>query len=482
MRRFTIAGLLVAATLMLVAGVGRPPTQVTASSHREAPLIANDPTADNTDTYIFTSPDKPDTVTIIACYIPLEFPGAGPYYYRFGDDVRYSINIDNNGSGTGTIRYDFDFVSTVRDPNELLYNTGPVTAVDDKNLNIVQSYTVTRTDANGSNVLGSGLPVAPYYVGGLAYPQGYDSVGNQAIKQLSDGSMVFAGPRADPFFVDVGAVFDLVNIRKPPGNTGGGVNALAGLNVHAIALQVPKSLITSSGQNPSGATDPAAVVGVWATSSRRTTTVLNRGTSSGSGDFVQVSRLGMPLFNEAVIPVGLKDRWNAGTPQDTIQFDAQFGGDPEITVAMNSIYKIKIPPQPKTGGPVRDDLAAIFLTGIPNLTKPSNANAQPAEEMRINLGVPPSGSPNRMGVLAMDAAGFPNGRRLADDVVDIELQALAGAAYPLFHMDYTPDPLASQLGDGVDGPDKPYATTFPYVASPYSGDTGPFRGQATATP
>ncbi|MGI8549990.1 MAG: DUF4331 domain-containing protein [Dehalococcoidia bacterium] len=477
MRRLTTIGSLVIATLVLIAGIGRPSTQVTASSHREAPVISFDPAADNTDTYVFTSPDKPDTVTIVGDWIPFQNPFAGPYYYRFGDDVRYTLHIDNNGSGTDPIRFDFDFRTTVRNGNELLYNTGPITGIiNDPNLNVFQTYTITRTDASGSTVLAQNLPVAPYNVGGLSYPQGYDLVANQAIKQIGNGISVFAGPRADPFFVDVGAVFDLLNIRKPPGNMGGGVNALAGLNIHTIALQMPKSMLTASGQNPTDPADPAAILGVWATAARQSMPVL-AGTGQSQGPYIQVSRLGNPLFNEAVIPYGFKDRFNASTPQQSIAFDAQFGGDPEIAILLNKIYGIKIPPQPSTNGPARDDLAAIFLTGIKGATMPQNVT--PAEEERINLAVPLTANPNRLGVLGGDNQGFPNGRRLADDVVDIELQALAGAVYPLFHKDFTPDPLAPQLGDGVDGPDKPFLTTFPYVASPYSGDTGPFRGRPT---
>ncbi|MGI8549988.1 MAG: DUF4331 domain-containing protein, partial [Dehalococcoidia bacterium] len=424
MRRLAVSGLLAGAALLLIAGVSAPTNDVTASSHREAPLISTDPTADNTDTYVFTSPDKPDTVTIVANYIPLQFPGAGPYYYRFGDDVRYTIHVDNNGVGADTTRFDFDFRTTVRDPNELLYNTGPIASVDDPSLNIVQTYSITRTDPGGSSVIAQDLPVAPYYVGGLSYPKGYDAVANQAIKTIDGPITVFAGPRADPFFVDVGAIFDLLNIRKPPGNAGGGVNALAGLNVHSIVMQLPKHLLTTSSSNPTSPTDPAAVIGVWATAARRTMNVLSGPAEQGAGSFVQVSRLGNPLFNEVIIPVGLKDRWNGGTLQQTLPFDIQFGGDPEITVLLNKIYGIKIPPQPATGGGPRDDLAAIFLTGIPGATKPSNPNAKPAEEMRINLAVPPTAAPNRLGVLGGDLGGFPNGRRLADDVVDIELQAL----------------------------------------------------------
>jgi len=424
-----------------------------ASSHREAPLISKDQVADNTDVYAFVSPDKQDTVTLIANYIPLQFPGGAPYYYNFGDDVLYEIKIDNNGDSKPEITYQFQFKTTIMNPNTFLYNTGPITSLDDPNWSYRQTYTLTMVDANGkSTELGSNLRVPPYNIGPKSTPN-YEALANAAITALPSGQTVFAGPRADPFFVDVAALFDLLTIRKLPGNAGGGVNALAGMNVHSLILRVPKSQL----QGPND-----QIIGVWATASRRTTRVLrNTGERpEGSGDFVQVSRLGHPLVNEAVIPTGMKDRFNASQPSDDAQF-LKAVQDPEAARLLNALYKINVPPAP------RDDLVAIFLTGVPGATMP--ANVKPAEMLRLNMSVPVSATPNRMGVLGGDNQGFPNGRRLIDDVVDIELNALAGAAYPLFHKEFTPDPLAGKLGDGVDGPERPYLSSFPYVATPYQG-------------
>jgi hypothetical protein len=434
------------------------PSLALASSHREAPLISQDPAADNTDTYAFVSPDKPDTVTLIANYYPIEVPAGGPNFYRFSDDVLYAIHVDNVGDAQDHIVYQFKFKTQVQNPNTFLYNTGAISSLSDPNFNVQQTYTVTRVDANGSTVIADNVPTPPDNVG-FQSTTDYDAVANAAITQTSNLDTVFAGQRADPFFVDLAAVFDLLRIRKLPGNAGGGQNALAGINAHSIAIQVPMNQLTSTGKAPTSANDPAAIIGVWATASRPSMSVAAGG--SGDNGMVQVSRLGMPLVNEVVIPIGKKDAWNASAPSADGQF-LSYVTDPEPARLLNGIYKIAVPPAP------RDDLVAIFLTGIKGLNMP--VNGKPAEELRLNMAIPPTANPNRLGVLGGDKAGYPNGRRLADDVTDISLQAVAGAAYPLFHPDFKPDPLASQLGDGVDGPDKPYTASFPYVASPYPGD------------
>lgn len=433
---------------------------VAASSHREAPLISSDPVADNTDVYAFVSPDAPSTVTFVACFIPFESPDGGPNYFQFGDDVLYQIYVDNNGDSKPEITWQFTFKTTVQNPGTFLYNTGPISSLTDPNWNVRQTMTVTQVDAKGSTVLGSNLPTPPVNIGPKSTPS-YDALANAAISALSNGAKVFAGQRADPFFVDLGSVFDLLTIRKLPGNAGGGVNALAGYNVHAIVLQVPISAITANGSTPTDPKDPNAVIGTWSTASRKTASVLSAGAApSESGNWVQISRLGMPLVNEVVIPLGKKDLWNGSKPSDDAQF-LSYVTDPEPARLLKALYNIQVPPTP------RDDLVAIFLTGIKGLNMP--ANVTPCEQLRLNVAIPPSASPNRMGVLGGDLQGYPNGRRLLDDVTDISLNAVAGAAYPLFHQGFTPDPLAGKLGDGVDGPDKPYLTSFPYVASPYRG-------------
>lgn len=433
-----------------------------ASSHREAPLISQDPVADNTDVYAFRSPDNPSTVTLIANFIPFEFPAGGPNYFKFGDDVLYEIYVDNNGDALPELSYQFTFTSSVQNPNTFLYNTGPIGSLTDPNWNVRQTMTVTMVDGTGKRTpLGSDLPTPPVNIGPKSTPN-YDALAAAAVSTLANGAKVFAGQRADPFFVDLGSLFDLLTIRKLPGNAGSGVNALNGYNVHSIVLQVPITQLTANGSAPTDPKDPNAVIGVWSTSSRRSMSVLSTTgkASSASGGWVQISRLGAPLVNEAVIPIGSKDLWNSSLPKDDAQF-LKYVLDPEPARLLNALYKIAVPPTP------RDDLVAIFLTGIPNATMPPKVT--PSEQLRLNVAVPVSATPNRMGVLGGDLQGYPNGRRLNDDVVDIALQALAGAAYPLFHPDFKADPLAGQLGDGVDGPSVLPSGAFPYVASPFQG-------------
>ncbi|HSH55779.1 MAG TPA: DUF4331 domain-containing protein [Candidatus Limnocylindrales bacterium] len=441
-------------------------TQVFASSHREAPMIAGDPKADATDLYAFVSPDKPDTVTLIANYLPFQEPAGGPNFYQFGDDVLYEIKVDNNGDAVEDVTFQYRFKTTIKNPNTFLYNTGPITSLDDPDWNISQSYTLTKVQNGQSTVLGENLPTTPSNVGPKSTPD-FAALQQEAIKQVG-GLTTFAGQSEDPFYADLGGLFDLLTIRELPGNEGGGIDGLKGYNVQSLALQVPISELTHDGSVPADATAANAVIGAWTTSSRQSTSVLNGdGTQSASGDFVQVSRLGAPLVNEVVIPLGDKDRWNSSEPKDDAQF-ANYVANPELGTLLKSIYNVDVPPQGAFGNPeARDDLVAIFLTGLPGLTKPENV--VPSEQLRLNVGIAPSANPNRLGVLAGDNAGYPNGRRLADDVVDISIQAVAGAAYPLFHPEFTPDPLATQLGDGVPANDKAFRGSFPYLALPYSG-------------
>ncbi len=454
----TLSTIVVVLMVFGLAAFGVRSAQVGASSHREAPMISMDPPADTTDVYVFTSPDKPDTVTIVTSWYPFEEPVGGPNYYRFGDDVLYEIHIDNVGDAQPHITYQFRFTTKVGNGNTFLYNTGPIDSLDDPDWNVKQFYTVTRIENGKATELGKDLKTPPVNIGAKSTPN-YEALSNAAIQQLSDGSLVFAGQSDDPFFVDLN-VFDLLTIRKLPGNMGGGVDGLKGYNVQTIALQIPKTRLTKDGKAPSG---DNAVIGVWATSSRQATRVLKAGgTSEGSGEWVQVSRLGAPLVNEVVVPLAAKDLWNNSKPADDAQF---LGGvtDPELARLMKALYNIQVPPAP------RDDLVAIFLTGIPGATQPPTSTLKPAEELRLNMSVPPASNPNPLGVLGGDMAGYPNGRRLADDVTDISLKAVAGAAYPLFHKDFKADPLAAQLGDGVDANDVPFRNTFPYVALPHDG-------------
>src|SRR5712692_5684699 len=312
-----------------------------ASSHREAPMISQDPAADATDFYAFRSPDRPDTVTFIACYYPFQDPAGGPNFYRFGDDVLYRITIDDNGDTTPDQWFDFRFTTTVGTGNTFLYNTGPIASLADKNWNVRQSYTVTRTYSNGrSDVIGSSLLVPPNNIGPKSTPN-YDALAAQAMYTLPGAINVWAGQRDDPFYVDLGATFDLLTIRPgAPGNKGGGKDDLSGYNVLSIALQVPINKLTNDASAPTDPNAQFAVIGGWTTSYRRQLRVLNGdGTATGSGSWVQVSRLGAPLVNEVVVPVGAKDLWNSSQPKDDGQF---LGGvtDPEAARLLHAIYGI----------------------------------------------------------------------------------------------------------------------------------------------
>ncbi len=438
-----------------------------ASSHREAPLIAGDPKADATDMYAFVSPDNKNTVTLIANYSPFEEPAGGPNFDSFDDNVLYEINIDNNGDAKPDITYQFKFKTTVQNPNTFLYNTGAISSLTDPNWNVRQTYTLTKVENGTSTVLGTNLATPPVNIGPKSTPN-YAALQAQAINTLPNGGKVFAGQSDDPFFVDLGSLFDLLSIRKLPGNAGGGINTTQGYNVHSLVLQVPISELTVNKNQPTDAADGNSVIGVWTTASRQSTKVLSStGAHAMSGAWVQVSRLGSPLVNEVVVPVGAKDLFNGSKPENDAQF-ANGVANPEVGALLKGIYNINVPPQGAFGTTnQRDDLEAIFLTGIPGLTKP--VHVTPAEELRLNVAIAPTTTPNRMGVLGGDVQGYPNGRRLTDDVVDISLQAVAGAAYPLFHPGFVVDQTGAKLGDGVDGNDLAFRTTFPYLALPNQG-------------
>ncbi len=445
-----------------------------ASSHREAPLTATDPTADNTDVYAFVPADNPNNVCIIANYIPFQEPAGGPNFYPFGTDLIYEINIDNVGDRQPHITYQFQFSTTVANTNTFLYNTGQVTSPTDPDLNVKQTYTVSKI-MNGATVYTSGaLPVAPSYVGGpghsdpnyagpISMPD-YQAIMNASIQALplANGS-VYCGQIDDPFFIDVGAVFDLLKIRPgAPGNAGGGKDGLAGYNVNTIAITVPKTQLTNL-PIPTPATDPNSIIGIWATSSRRTTTVLNAdGSRTYTGAFQQISRLGSPLVNEVVIPLSNKNKWNASKPVDDAQF-LPFVSTSELAGLINTLYPVTddIPTTNRT------DLINVFLKGVPGLTRRPQDSLTPSEQLRLNVAIAPVAfaSENRLGVVAGDNAGFPNGRRLRDDVYDIELKVVAGVLLgPPFSTG-----INAQLGDGVNRNDKTFMSTFPYVALPFDG-------------
>jgi hypothetical protein len=434
-----------------------------ASSHREAPAIGADPLADTTDVYAFIAPDAPDKLTIVGNWIPLEEPAGGPNFYNFGDDVSYEFAIDNDGDAIEDVTYEYRFKTAVQDPTTFLYATGPITSLDDPNFNIRQTYDVFR---NGVKVNGAPLASPPNNIGPVSTPA-YESLAAQAVHELPDGSKHFAGQRDDPFFVDLGSVFDLATIRVLPGDTGGGVDGVGGFNTHSIVLQVPLTQVTSCHCDPAP-TGNAPVLGVWSDTYRSKVQILNGdGTEKDSGPKIQVSRLGNPLVNEVVIPLSHKDRFNASDPKDDAQF-GQFVLNSDLASKLNAVYGLGLP---TTG---RTDLATVFLTGVPGLNQPANVVA--SEQLRINVGIKPSSAPcanfSTLGVIAGDACGFPNGRRLADDVTDVALRAVAcGYGFDLGPCDSDAAYAATteRLGDGVDGNDLPFLAAFPYVGTPHDG-------------
>ncbi len=442
------------------------------SSHREAPKILKDPTADNTDVYAFTAADAPGSLTVVANWIPLEEPAGGPYFGKLDPEARYYVKIDNTGDGREDVAYRWQFKQRFRNPDSFLYAAPTVTSADDPDVNFVQTYDLYREtyDKKGelkhSKLVGNDIYVAPDNVGPKTIPD-YAAVSNDAIAPVKGGGKTFVGPIDDPFFVDLGAVFDGINIDKPGrpniglGNQGGGKDDVSSYNTHGFVLQVPESQVTRDGKSVSGAGAGNAVVGVWATTERKQISVRrHQGRKHTKQHWVQVSRLGNPLINEVVIPIGQKDKFNRTSPADDLQNFGKYALNPEPARLLNALFGLGVKETDRT------DIVQALLTGVPGLTQISK-NAAPADTLKLNLGVAPAATENRFGVLAGDTAGFPNGRRLADDVTDIELRVIAGALLPA-------DKGGKQipLGDGVDRNDKPFRSAFPYVALPTDGISG----------
>jgi len=457
-RRVIAAAFAVAVTGAGLTALG--PGIGSASSHREAPLVAGEPRLDNTDVYAFVSPDATDSVTLVANWVPLQEPNGGPNFYAWATNTAYDINIDSDGDAKPDITYRWTFKDRYRDRNTFLYNTDVVTSLDDKDLNFRQFYDLEKITPSGTTKLLNDAPAAPSFTGPASFPN-YGAVADAAITPISKGGgKSFVGQADDPFFLDL-RVFDLFygkNFSEV------GQDTVSGYNVNTIVLQVPKKEVALKGdatRNP--------VIGVWSTTSRqRIDVVLPDNTRLQSGGFQQVSRLGMPLVNEVVIPVGRKDEFNATKPQDDAKF-LDFVRKPEVPKRIQDIYWI---PQPKTP---RDDLVEVFLNGVcANKCGPLavdlnsqkiNKDVDPnnfksSEQLRLNMSIPPSANPNRLGVVGKDLAGFPNGRRLADDALDVTLQAAEGVLLP-------GHPAAVDgLGDGVDAYNVPFRQMFPYVALP----------------
>ena len=422
-KSITAAALAAVATSAAIAGsVALGPGDGTASSHREAPLIADDPSADLTDVYAFRSPDRPGTVTILANVIPGEDPAAGPNWYTFSPGARYNLKIDTTGDVRPDVIYRFEFRR----------KTGPFFLGD-----TAQPFTVTRIAKGKTTVVASGT-TPPNNIGQRSTPDYRSLVAKSLVSFDSGAAKAFAGQRDDPFFGDIGAIFDLVAIRKGTGNMGGGKDFFAGYGVHTFAVQLPIAGLTAKN----------GTIGVWASVDRRKVTTRGA-TTRDSGTWVQVDRLGNPLVNEVIIPTGLKDRWNALQPWSESQFRAYYT-EPILAAVINKLYKLGAPEKH------RDDLVAVLLTGVPKL---NYTGPKLADVLRLNLTVPVAQSPNRLGVLGGDTQGWPNGRRLSDDVIDIAEQAVGG-----FLKD-----VKLPLGDGVNADDVRPLDAFPYVADPKAG-------------
>ncbi len=450
------------------------------SSHREAPEISKDPVADNTDTYAFVSPDQPGTVTLISNYVPLEEPPGGPNFFEFGEDVLYEIKVDNDGDGLAEITYQFRFQTQTRNPNTFLYNTGQITSISSPNWNRPQFYSVTKVDASGhSTVLGSNLACPPCNIGPRSTPN-YSTLAGEAVHKLASGEVVFAGQRAEGFYVDLGSIFDLADLRPfqnlhlIPSPAAPGVNGTQGLNVHTIAIQVPKKQLTRDGSNPTNEADPRSVIGVWASASRQKGSVFDgQGNISATGPWVQVSRLANPLINEVIIPLGKKNYWNSQKPVNDSQF-VQYYAHPELAGLLPVLYP-GVFPHLAAYSKARADLEAILLTGIPSgiISGFQNFTGKTqADLLRLNMAIAPAKNPNILGVIGGDLAGFPNGRRVFDDTVTIEIRAIAGVTIPLVDPSFKPDGAASLVSD-FSPPHIPkgvsYQSHFPYLGVPFGG-------------
>jgi Domain of unknown function (DUF4331) len=439
----------------LFAGLGPAPGG--ASSHREAPLISGDPRVDNTDVYAFVSPDNTNTVTLISAWIPFEEPAGGPNFYAFDANARYQIKVDHDGDGVEEIAFRWEFEDNYRTTGTFLYNTGQVTSLTDTDLNFYQTYDLTQIGpGNRVRTLVDDAVAVPSNVGAASMPD-YASLMAEGVVSVDGGAKAFAGQSDDPFFLDL-RVFDLLyglDLSEV------GDDTLAGFNVNVLALQVPKRLLAlnrNPGANP--------IIGVWSTASRpEFRTEEPDGSQSFSGDFIQVSRLGMPLVNEVVIPLADKDFWNRSEPVDDLANFATYIQEPEVPELIQAIYGIPAPDlcgDPGAPPRCRSDLVEVFATGVAGLNQPPGV--VPSEMIRLNMSIAPCeegscGAYSALGVIGGDLAGYPNGRRLADDTIDISLQVVEG--------ELVGNP--NDLGDAVDENDVAFTDAFPYLGLPHSG-------------
>ena len=430
------------------------PGEGTASSHREAPLVSADPQIDGTDFYMYVSPDDPTKVTFVSSWLPFEEPAGGPNFYSFAEKARYNVYVSNDGDAKPEITYRWTFKDHYRNPDVFLYTTGPVTSLDDNELNFYQTYDLSIVKGGNTTKVINDEVVVPNNVGEASMPA-FESLFEEGTTTFGGDSRSWAGQSDDPFFLDL-RIFDLLYGAD---FSEAGDDTLAGFNVQTMVLEVPIADIAKGGnatENP--------IIGAWTTADRKSTRVQKAdGTQKYSDEWVQVSRLGMPLVNEAVIAnIDDRNRFNSSKPKNDGQF-LDYVTEPLVPVLVEAIYGIPAPATP------RDDLVAVFLTGVDGLNQPPNV--QPSEMLRLNTSIPPCESPgcteySSLGVIGGDTAGYPNGRRLADDVIDITLQVAEGelAGSP------------NDLADGVNVNDLLFRDEFPWVGLPHSGsDAAPHQ-------
>ena len=472
MKKLSLLAALLAAAIAVPLSIG--------SSHREAPNIQLDPAADNTDTYAFTAKNAPGALTVAANWIPGQNPAGGPLFYRFDDRARYYVNIDNTGDGKPDVRYRWEFKTTIRNKNRTVYSLPGVTSFDDPKLNVIQRYDLVKETIRRrgrpptppgatppapvkrtvprrrtrvrETTIARDVPVTPSNVGPKTFPD-YEAFTAPAVRSLPGGGQTFAGQRDDPFFLDLGATFDSLNIRKGTGNEGAGKDDFSGVNISSIVLQVPERAVTKNGRAVSSPSAGNAVVGVWASTERRRLEVQNADFDKGaprSSRFVQVSRLGVPFVNELIIPLARRDKFNRTTPARDAKRYGKFVLKPELAAILNQLFNVNAPEDNRT------DLVQALLQGIPGVNQHKGISGPPAvDTLKLNLGTPPAATENRFGVIGGDMAGFPNGRRLGDDVADA-----------IFTIINNGEPIT----DGVDGNEVPFRNEFPFVAEPITPD------------
>ncbi len=463
--------------LCVLAGLAFQSTAFPAS-HREAPITSLDQKADITDWYTFVSPEHPDKVIMILNVDPFLEPSNGPNYFPFDPNILYEFKVDNNNDGLEDVTFQVRFKTEIRLPTVFtgfvggLLNIPPITALDgngSQGLNLRQSYTVTMVTKTQRTDLTNGqtLFAVPTNVGARTMPN-YAQLRQQGVYTLPHNIRVFAGTVADPFFIDLGAAFDSLNFRQA---AGGGVlspsvdaddqhnyapNTLAGFNVNTIVLEVPITMLTRDGKTHA-AGDKAAVIGTYGTTSRRRVQVLQQENEEGRNRWAQVQRMGNPLINELIIGTGFKDRFSMDDPVHDGQF-ASFFLSPLLAQIFASI-NIPVPPAPRT------DLLPLVQYMAPICPGCAATDAGPiADLLRLNTGIAPTpfAQAKRLGFLAGDTSGYPNGRRPVDDVVDISARAVAGIL-----VDSTK--YGTRIGDGVNTASAPISDSFPFLAPAYSG-------------